>query len=150
MFYDEECTNPVTKDATDRPIPGMNSNGIITTGTNGYADLGTLAGTYYLREIATNDGYIMLTAPVKINVEKGDNTEKVTASCTQEGVIFSTQDWITKGEDDIWVVKVNNSSGVELPATGGPGTILMCLAGTVLAELSFFGMLLWYRRRKAR
>jgi hypothetical protein len=55
----------------------------------------------------------MLAAPVRIDVGK----ERVTASCAQEGVIFSTPDWIEKGEDGIWVVKVNNSSGFKLPST---------------------------------
>ena len=145
IFYDEECTKPVTKDATDRPIPGMNSDGIITTDSNGNVDLGTLAGTYYLQEVATNAGYIMLTAPVKIVVEKNENKEKVTASCTQEDVIFSNPNWITKGEDGIWVVKVNNSSGYELPSTGGPGTRIFTIFGSIL--LLGAGVLLRKRRR---
>ena len=145
IFYDEECTKPVMKDAIGQFIPGMGSDGIIVTNANGYVDLGTLAGTYYLQEIATNDGYNMLTAPVRINVEKNDNTEKVTASCTEEGIIFPTPGWITKGEDDVWVVKVNNLSGYELPSTGGPGTRLFTLFGSIL--ILGAGALLWRKRR---
>ena len=140
IFYDEECTKAVTKDAVGKPIPSMN-NGIVTTDSNGYADLGTLAGTYYLKEIATNKGYVMLAAPVRIDVGK----ERVTASCAQEGVIFSTPDWIEKGEDGIWVVKVNNSSGFKLPSTGGRGTRLFSILGSILTIGA--GMLLWRRRR---
>ena len=150
IFYDEECTKSVTKDATGQAIPGMNSNGIITTDSEGYADLGTLAGTYYFQEIATKDGYNLLTAPVRVNVEKDGDGEKVTASSTQEGVIFNTPGWIAKGEDGIWVVKVNNSTGVMLPNTGGPGTILYTLSGIML----MLGAALMYgfrmRRRERR
>ena len=150
IFYDEDCTKPVTKDATGQAIPGMNSNGIITTDSEGYANLGTLAGTYYFQEVATKDGYNLLTAPVRVSVEKGEDGEKVTASSTQEGVIFNTPDWIAKEENGIWVVKVNNSTGVELPHTGGPGTLPYTLSGIAL----MLGAALMYgfrmRRRERR
>lgn len=91
----------------------------------------------------------MLTAPVRIDIEKNGDAEKVTASCTQEGVFFSTPGWVTKGEDEIWVVKVNNSSGYELPSTGGPGTKLFYLYGTMLTVLATTGLLLKGQKKKA-
>ena len=150
IFYDEECTKPVTKDATGQAIPGINSNGIITTDSEGYADLGTLAGTYYFQEVATKDGYNLLTAPVRVNVEKDGDGEKVTASSTQEGVIFNTPGWIAKGEDGIWVVKVNNTTGVELPMTGGSGTIPYTLGGIALIMASALMYGFRMRRRERR
>ena len=147
IFYDEECTKPVTKDSTGQPIPGMNSDGVITTDANGNADLGTLAGTYYLQEIVTKDGYNLLTAPVQVKVEKGREAENVTASCTEEGVILSNA--VSKGADGIWVVKVNNSTGAVLPLTGGPGTLPYTLGGFILMiSALMYGFMM--RRRERR
>ena len=147
IFYDEECTKPVTKDSTGQSIPGMSSDGVITTDANGYADLGTLAGAYYLQEIVTKDGYNLLTAPVQVKVEKGSEAENVTASCTEEGVIL--QNAISKGKDGIWVVKVNNSTGVVLPLTGGHGTLPYTLGGFILMiSALMYGFMM--RRRERR
>lgn len=150
IFYDEECTKPVTKDATGVAIPGIDSNGVITTDADGYAVLGTLAGTYYFQEISTKDGYNMLTAPVRVKVEKDNNGEKVTASCTEEGVILNTLDWISKENDGIWVVKVNNSTGMELPHTGGSGTLPYTLGGLMLmsAAALMYGFIMRRRGRR--
>ena len=141
VFYDEECTKPVIKDATGQAIPSMNSDGIITTDSEGYADLGTLAGTYYFQEIAAKNGYNLLTAPVKVTVEKDGDDEKVTASCTQEGIVSNMPGWIDKGEDGIWGVKVNNRTGAELPMTGGSGTLPYTLSGIafIMASALMYG-----------
>jgi LPXTG-motif cell wall-anchored protein len=133
IFYDEACTKPVTKDAAGVAIPGMDANGIITTDENGSCALGTLSGTYYFKEVATTGGYNLLSAPVQVKIEKDGENVKVTASSTQDGVIFDNRpDWIKPDTDGVWVVTVNNSSGTELPMTGGLGTTWFAMGGVTL------------------
>ena len=81
-----------------------------TTDDNGAASFDGLAdGTYYLEETAAPAGYNLLEEPVKVEV-KGDNTEanlSVTAS-------------------------VANNTGALLPSTGGMGTTIFYVLGSVL------------------
>ena len=51
-------------------------------------------------------------------------------------------------ENSNWVLKVQNSAGYELPASGGTGTIWLYLLGTGL--LLGCGTILLLRRRRAR
>ena len=131
VFSDKDCTKPVTKDATGTPIPGM-QDGVVTTDADGYINLGTMAGTFYLQEVSTASGYNKLTAPIEIKVEKSAGESVVTAACDQEGIVFNTPEWIYQ-EDGVWTVKVNNTSGKELPMTGGPGTALFNILGSAIA-----------------
>ena len=71
--------------------------------------------------------------------------EKVTASCTDASALTNA----TKGEDGIWIVKVNNSTGVVLPLTGGPGTLTYTLGGFILMiSALMYGFMM--RRRERR
>ena len=145
VYSDSDLTTLVTTDAKGEPV---GSNGVITTDGDGYASLGAMlsGATYYLVETDTVGGYNKLSKPVVITF----NGTSVTASCDQDGVIFNSPEWIYQDEDDIWVVKINNSSGVELPNTGGPGTLLYTLSGIAL----MLGAALMYgfrlRRRERR
>ena len=88
--------------------------------------------SYYLVETNTADGYNKLSEPVVITF----NGTNITAFCAQDGVIFNTPEWIYQDEEDTWVVKINNSSGVMLPNTGGSGTLPYTLGGIALIMAS--------------
>ena len=144
VYSDSDLTTVTATDAEGNPV-GV--NGVITTNEEGYASLGAMitGTTYYLLETKTANGYNMLSKPVAITF----NGTTVTASCDQEGVVQNNPVWIYKDEEGIWVVKINNSSGVELPHTGGPGTLLYTFSGIalILGAALMYGFRLRRRER---
>lgn len=108
--------------------------GTITTDNTGKFTLNGLdEGTYYLTETSAPDGYVKLTAPIKIvvsstttndTVETGDKTSSYTY------ILNNAQgDPSTAGNDG---VKVLNTPGSPLPATGGIGTTVFYIVGACL------------------
>ncbi|WP_444291111.1 SpaA isopeptide-forming pilin-related protein [Holdemanella biformis] len=96
------------------------TTGTVTTLTS--SDDGTFnvnglkAGTYYLKEISTLDGYNKLANPVTIVVEQGNDGKQV----------------IKVGTNTYERVEVLNNKGSLLPSTGGMGTTLIYLIGGAL------------------
>ena len=125
----------------------------VTTGTDGLADLGSLAaGTYRITEVKAPDGYNMLTAPIEIvitadsdgrTISTGDET--VTWTVTQDGTGISRD---TAIDATAYLVGILNSKGATLPATGGMGTTLFYALGGILFIGA--GVLLVTRRRMQR
>jgi hypothetical protein len=106
-----------------------------TTGENGILYLGELEeGVYNLIETHAPDGYNMLTSPVTITVS-GTTSGHVTAIQAEKPADIAVKDdetWAAGQEDGTYQIRVWNSSGVELPSTGGPGTILFLFSGSLL------------------
>ena len=88
---------------------------ITTDATGKFTIKGLDADTYYLTETAAPAGYNKLAGPVTIVI--GAN-----------GVVNGTTE-ATQGVDE---VKVLNQSGTELPSTGGMGTTIFYVLGSVL------------------
>lgn len=85
-----------------------------TTAENGACSFdGVADDTYYLREIAAPDGYNMLTQDVKVVVNGANATTADLSSFTV-------------------TAKVANQSGTELPSTGGMGTKMFYVFGSIL------------------
>lgn len=84
------------------------------TDSNGAASFDGLAdGTYYLEETAAPAGYNMLEAPVSVTVNGASATEADLSALTV------TQD-------------VANDTGTVLPSTGGMGTTIFYVVGSIL------------------
>ena len=86
--------------------------------------MGLEAGTYYLKETKAPAGYNQLSAPVEVTVGTG-----TTGS-------FSNNYKDLDGNDITYTVyntNVINNSGVELPATGGKGTVWLLTIGSLVA-----------------
>ena len=101
-------------------------------------------GTYYLVETKAPSGYNVLEYKVKI-VVSGDAYRIFTASTVpQSTTLISDQ---TQDNNMLYTFNVYNNPGVVLPSTGGPGTRIFTILGSIL--LAFAGILLVKRHRLA-
>ena len=81
-----------------------------TTDTNGAASFDGLAnGTYYLEETAAPAGYNLLDKPVKVEIKGGDTETELSVTA-----------------------EVENNTGSLLPSTGGIGTTIFYVLGSIL------------------
>lgn len=86
----------------------------VTTGTDGAAVFkGLKDGTYYLEETEAPAGYNLLKAPVTVEINGANATETDLSALTH-----------TEG--------VANNTGTELPSTGGMGTTVFYVIGSIL------------------
>ena len=97
-------------------------------------------GDYMLEETKTPDGYVKLV-PVEIEFNVVDGA--ITPAITEGGDIVV--DYAPATEDDGPVVTIANTPGVSLPSTGGPGTTIFYVLGSVLTLLA--AVLLVTKRR---
>ncbi|MDY5563715.1 MAG: SpaH/EbpB family LPXTG-anchored major pilin, partial [Candidatus Limivicinus sp.] len=90
------------------------ANTVLTTGENGKIEIDGLdADTYYLREVKAPAGY---------NKLKEDTQVVITGATTDDGKLTYTT----------VVAEINNQSGTELPSTGGMGTTIFYVLGSIL------------------
>ena len=95
--------------------------------------LGLDAGDYYLKEVKAPDGYNSLSLPVKITA--GESTKGFAIYADANGNVADIQAEDGVHFENIFQVTstiVHNSKGVELPSTGGEGTVLLITIGTLL------------------
>ena len=108
-------------------VADMTAADVVKTDNNGAAYFkGLDNGDYYLVETKAPDGYNQLTEPHKVTVAGSiTDTTKLTA-----------------------IAKVANSTGTELPSTGGMGTTIFYVLGAVLVVGA--GVLLVTKKRMSR
>ena len=131
LYSDAACTTPVPVKATETDgvyiYDKTSASNEVTTPTSGQVIiLGLEAGTYYLKEIKAPDGYNKLAAAQSVVIGK-DHAEDVLI-----GEVTYTLNNAT--------LQIANNRGVELPSTGGKGTMMLITVGTVVAMA--FAMLL--------
>lgn len=114
--------------------------GKLVTDSAGKVFIGNLLeGEYVLKETKAPSGY-KLAAPITVNVLGN----KVVF--TQQGI---QKDGIPSADGFTYTMTITNSSGTELPMTGGSGVKLLMIIGTVLVVVSLsYGFKLWYRRER--
>lgn len=101
-----------------------------TTGTDGVITFGGLgAGTYFITELKTKDGYNLLTAPITVEIKATPGTTSCTWTATvngnEETDVFDTKENMVK-------LTVENNKGSDLPITGGIGTTIFYVIGGLL------------------
>jgi len=174
LYSDSACTTPInvvpadiegvyvvdTALPTDRTIPtgavitarslynfdGPGSNVTVTPVNGKIVILGLKAGTYYLKEIQAPAGYNPLSAPVEIKAGEGVASFSVFADA--DGKVADIQAADGTYSETIYLLTsttVHNSKGVELPSTGGTGTMLLITIGSVIA-LAFAVLLITHKK----
>jgi len=142
--YSNGPTNQTIKD-------GQSWDG--TTGTNfktgadgkfGFSGLD--AGTYYLHEVKAPAGYMLLTRDIPIVIEATIEEGELTGfTITVDGKDATKSSYkINQGEKDSIEIEevegnkgdvkteIENTQGVDLPSTGGMGTTILYVAGSIL------------------
>ena len=106
--------------------------------TDGYGKLkfyGLDSGIYYLFETVTPDGYNNLAGPIKVKIEFLADIYNATpysfkvSYYNYTGNPESPYNYEPSGEGTI---RVENKSGTELPSTGGMGTTIFYVVGSIL------------------
>lgn len=111
--------------------PESATNTVISPADGQVVIQGLAEGTYYLKETTAPAGYNKLDDPVVVTIA-ADPVDPITGEVTQKN-----GDEITVGGTKYYVnnaeVNIENLSGVELPSTGGKGTMMMITIGTMVA-----------------
>ena len=148
VFSDENCTKQLVKDSTGKDI-GV--GGLIKTGSDGKASIGTfIAGTYYLQEVKTADGYNILSDVVEFTIKEDGSIEYKTGNQNFDGQGLSIYE-VKEGDKVVgYGIYINNESGAALPYTGGSGTLPYTLGGIALIMASALMYGFRMRRRERR
>lgn len=109
----------VDKDATSNLVVTMDDGQIIVKGL--------AEGTYYLEETKAPDGYNKLNGKIEVVVD----ADQTPSDYTIDEVTYTANNA---------ELNIENNSGVELPSTGGKGTMMLITFGSVVAMA--FAMLL--------
>lgn len=109
--------------------------------------------TYYIVQTKAPDGYILPEENiVALKVDMANTTTSGPISVTGgAGNVKKTEEKQTvNGADDttVYVIKIPNNPGVELPSTGGTGTLLYTFGGAGLILIS--GLMYGYSMRRKR
>ena len=121
------------KPVTD--ITGVGSDGRFTIPAEGIKLTHLPDGTYELTEITAPGGYNLLTKKISFTITNGQLIGE-----TEEGVV--TFDSEKKN------VTIYNTAGIQLPETGGMGTLMTTMSGMALMLIALGYLILVKRREK--
>ena len=119
----------------------------IVTAENGYIIKNLMPGQYKLEEVKAPDGYIFQFSPLdfEVTLEGKVVTPGTTTELTGGADEHFTYSAGTTAGKTSGTIAVQNEPGAALPYTGGPGTKLFTILGSIL--ILGAGVLLWRRRR---
>lgn len=139
VLYRKVTTDGTEKDEyyywnkTDKKVDWVGNVGeasVVTTDDNGAATFnGLAAGTYYLKETKAPDGY---------NTQKEDAKVEIKAVYNTDGTLKADADGCklqhgAEGKHYYQVESIANKAGAVLPSTGGIGTTIFYVLGSILA-----------------
>ncbi len=111
-------------------IISRDGDGLLTYGTDGEITVFELGdGDYQLVETKAPEGYALKGSPVKIHIS-GDGTE---VSYDEGTSLSNSNEGVSVDEDSgVHTLLITNTAGIELPHTGGPGTAMFYILGSLL------------------
>lgn len=119
------------------------------TNAQGILALGSLAeGEYRLVETEAPEGYVLATSAIKIYVFH-DHVEAQQGGNVAEVAVKGDPTWVSGQDESTWQVRVWNSGGLELPASGGKGVSAFGSLGVALLVLGALAMMARNGRRAA-
>jgi LPXTG-motif cell wall-anchored protein len=122
----------------------IQKNEVVTQLNGKLVVLGLEKGTYYLKETAAPSGYNKLATPVVIEID--GTTEAYTFATDDNGkVVEAAQATVTHTYNKVEGQPVENNKGVELPSTGGKGTMMLITIGTIVA-MAFAVLLITHKK----
>ena len=95
-------------------------------------------GTYQITETKAPDGYNLLKSPIKVEINRSDNSIKVDGRT----------DVFDKISDNTIEIKVANQAKFQLPATGSWSRLILGFTGAIIAGTALIMYLLLQKRRK--
>ena len=129
LYRDAACTNPVNVTGSNgiyKVSTTATSNEVVTPKDGRVVIMGLEAGTYYLKETETVEGYNKLGAATDVTV--GQDVVATYEYTVGEGEEATTVTYSLNGN-----ATIENNKGVELPSTGGKGTMMLITFGTMVA-----------------
>lgn len=123
---------------TDDTSTGVNSKGQFTILEDGIKLTHLPDGSYELTEITAPAGYNLLTQKIRFTITDGKLQE--TTRDNIDGVVAFGEDGKT--------VTIYNTAGIELPETGGMGTLMTTMSGMALMLIALGYLILVKRREK--
>ncbi|MBR1986706.1 MAG: hypothetical protein IKA24_07505 [Mogibacterium sp.] len=128
-------------------LTSRDEDGLLTYGTDGEITVFELGdGVYQLVETNAPEGYIKKESPVIITISNDGTTvrydEGTSLSNDGEGESYD-------GDSGVHTLSITNTAGIELPHTGGPGTAMFYILGSLLT-LGSAVMLAARRRLKGK
>lgn len=120
---------------------------VVTSEVNGkLVILGLEAGDYYLKEVDAPNGYNKLATTTMVTVGQTNHSFFVIADTN--GNVVDAQTATGEQKKHTYTVTstiVENSQGVELPSTGGEGTMMLITIGTMVA-IAFAVLLITHKK----
>lgn len=150
-YYFDETTGESESAIYYYPIlSGTEADRILTTNASGKLVIrGLKSGTYYLEEVKTANGYVLLNEPIQISITFDSTTNTYSAQVNGNDVTLHDDSLNTTSKTALVPLDVVNSQGFLLPSTGGVGTTMLTIAGVVLVVLSVI-LLIRMKRKQSR
>ena len=118
-----------------KPVTGVGSDGQFMIPEKGIKLTHLLDGTYQLTEITAPGGYNLLTKKISFTITNGQ-----LSGTSENGVVEFDNDGKT--------VTIYNTAGIQLPETGGMGTLMTTMSGMALMLIALGYLILVKRREK--